>query len=326
MPDRPRVLLLPNRHKSLVVEALTDFVPWLRERAEIVAEFDTLATADLAPAEIPAADLAIVLGGDGTLLSQARVLVDHNMPLLGINFGKLGFLAEFFMEDVQKHWDHIICGSCRRSRRIMIDIDVFPADMPKWGRFNGDPTPGVEPQSAEHRRADLPEPVFSGIAMNDAVVNAGAPFRMLELELAIDPHYGHPSATTFAGDGVVISTPSGSTAYNLSAGGPIMSPGIDGLCVSALNPQTLAFRPIVYDADNETWLLLHQANEGTALVLDGQLATNLEAGQQLRITKHRSSVELIHNPELSYWNMLAHKMRWGVRPRRGQKPPLPRST
>ncbi len=310
MPIRPRVLLLPNRSKPPVVEALQTFRPWLDERAEVVADCGTDEVHASTCSEFPEADLAIVLGGDGTLLTQARVLVDLGIPMLGINFGKLGFLAEFFIDDVVKHWDHIVTGDCRRSHRIMIDVEVFPAGSAKWGLDDSRP---------------MPEPIFRGVALNDAVINAGPPFRMVELELAIEPRWGHPSATTFAGDGVVVSTPSGSTAYNLSAGGPIMSPGIDGLCVSALNPQTLAFRPIVYAASSETWMYLHEVNEGTALVLDGQLATPLQPDQQVRVTRHPTTLQLLHNPDLSYWNMLAHKMRWAVRPRRGRRATLPPS-
>ena len=311
MADRPRVLLLCNRGKPHVNAALETFVPWLSERAEVVGNFGTreltIETADT----LPETDLAIVLGGDGTLLGQARIMVERDVPILGINFGKLGFLAEFSIEDVQKHWDLIASGRARVSERIMLEVAVYPAGAPKWGGLNGNAA-----GSPDNTTDPMPEPLFTGTALNDAVINAGPPFRMVEIELIIEPQWSRQSATTFTGDGLVISTPSGSTAYNLSAGGPIISPGIDGMCVAALNPQSLAFRPIVFSGSCDCWMHLHRANPGTSLVLDGQTSTPLGVGQQVQIKKYAKTLSLVHNPELSYWSMLAHKMHWAARPRR----------
>ncbi|MEM1354577.1 MAG: NAD(+)/NADH kinase [Planctomycetota bacterium] len=307
MADRPRILLLCNYGKPQVTEALQSFLPWLEERAEVVAQVSTRdVTRDTAP-DLPGADLAFVLGGDGTLLSQARALVDRDLRMLGINFGKVGFLAEYSIETVQRHWDRLAAGHARVSERIMLDVMVYPEGTPQWGGLNG---------GGDTAGSTLPEPVFRGIALNDAVINAGPPFRMVEIELNIEPQWSRQSATTFSGDGVVVSTPSGSTAYNLSAGGPIMSPGIDGLCVSALNPQSLAFRPIVFSGQCDAWMYLHRANPGSSLVLDGQAATPLQVGQQVQVRKYARTLKLVHNPELSYWSMLSQKMHWAVRPRR----------
>lgn len=307
MVKRPRVLLLCNLGKEMVTEALQSFRPWLAERAEIVGEFATREVTPEVIDRLPQADLALVLGGDGTLLSQARVMVEHGVPILGINFGKLGFLAEFLVDEVQKHWDLIASGGARVTERIMLEVTVYPAGSPQWGGINGD---------ANRERPTMPEPVFKGTALNDAVVVAGPPYRMVEIELIIEPQWSRQSATTFTGDGVVVSTPSGSTAYNLSAGGPIISPGIDGMCVAPLNPQSLAFRPIVFSGQCDMWMHLHRANEGTALVLDGQGFIPLSVGQQIQVKKYAKTLSLIHNPELSYWTMLSHKMHWAASPRR----------
>ena len=307
MPDRPRVLLLCNTGKPHVNEALESFRPWLIQHADVVGDYATREVAQDEKFEMPEADLAIVLGGDGTLLSQARVMAEQQVPILGINFGKLGFLAEFSVEDVKQHWDLIASGKARRSERIMLDVAVYPPGAPQWGGLNG---------SNNETSASLPDPVYTGTALNDAVIVAGAPFRMVEIELIIEPQWSRQSATTFSGDGVVVSTPSGSTAYNLSAGGPIIAPGIDGMCVAPLNPQSLAFRPIVFSGQCDCWMQLHRANAGTTLVLDGQAATQLEVGMQVCVQKHEQTLSLVHNPELSYWTMLSHKMHWAARPRR----------
>jgi NAD+ kinase len=299
------MIILANHDKDQVTESLdTDLRPWLNDRGEVVAEPDIHDLERHNAHELPEADLAIVLGGDGTLLAQARSLVDQQVPLLGVNFGKVGFLAEFSIDSLKKHWSSIVCRECRQSERLLIDVDVFPAGLKRWGGASDDEV------------GELPEPVFSGVAMNDAVVNAGPPFRMIEIELAIEPDVARMSATTVAGDGIVVATPSGSTAYNLSAGGPIVSPGVGALCVSALLPHTLAFRPIVFPAHMDVWLYLHRANEGTTLVLDGQQSCSVGEHQQVRVRAHPKLLRLIQNPDLNYWKTLAHKMHWAVRPSR----------
>lgn len=308
----PRVLVLANKSKPAVVASLAHFLPWLRGRAAVLAELDTCEMCPSQAASLPDADLALVLGGDGTLLSQARLLVDRGIPLLGINFGKVGFLAEFDLDVVQRNWDRIVAGEYRASDRMMLRVDVFDPPSP------ASRVPG--PESAETPLgtwdAGLGTPVFSAVAMNDAVVNAGPPFRLIEIEVAIDPARSRTSAITFAADGVIVATPSGSTAYNLAAGGPIVSPGIDGFSLTAICPQSLAFRPVVYNSSCDTWLGLRRVNDGTTLVLDGQVSTHLVAGQQVRITRHARTLRLIHNPDFNYWRMLAHKMHWAARPRR----------
>lgn len=307
MPDRPRVLLLCNTGKPHVNDALVEFRPWLIAHADVVGDYDTRDVGPHMIDELPEADLAVVLGGDGTLLSQARVMVERGVPILGINFGKLGFLAEFSIEDVKAHWEVIASGKARVSERIMLEVAVYPEGTLQWGGANG---------HSDTEPIAMPEPIFTGTALNDAVIVAGPPFRMVEIELIIEPRWSRQSATTFTGDGIVVSTPSGSTAYNLSAGGPIIAPGIDGMCVAPLNPQSLAFRPIVFAGTADAWMHLHRAYEGTALVLDGQSVSHLSVGQQVHVKKYAKTLSLVHNPELSYWSMLAHKMHWAARPRR----------
>ena len=301
LPDHPhhRVIILANPTKPQVAKALQTLRPWLAKRSHIVAEPDirqlnrqTVGTL------LPPADLAIVLGGDGTLLSQARQLVDLNIPMLGVNFGKVGFLAEFFLQDVIDHWDAIAAGKCRISQRIMLDCQVYAQGAPEWGDSD----------------VPMPQPIFHAVAMNDAVITAGPPYRMVELELAIEPETTRSSATTIAGDGVIVATPSGSTAYNLSAGGPIVSPGLEALCISAIAPQSIAFRPIVFNASSDVWFTVLRANAGTELVLDGQESCRLEAGQQVLVKKHERTLRLVHNPSLNYWALVSKKMHWAARP------------
>lgn len=280
-----RVLLMANYDKPTVLEALRTFRPWLADRAEVVDEVDACGESPL-PTE--GVDLVIVLGGDGTLLGQARRVVDLEAPIIGVNFGKLGFLAEFSLDDLKRDWPIITDGGCRISQRVMIDATAYE--------------PGEE------------EPVFASRAMNDCVITAGPPFRMIDLELSINPA-PTGGGTNFGGDGVIIATPSGSTAYNASAGGPIIAPDVDGLVVTPICPQSLAFRSIVTHGEDRVRITLHEANVGTTLVIDGQQSHTLRPGARLHVTRYPKRLQLVTNPNTPYWQRLAKKMHWAASPR-----------
>ena len=321
--SRLRILLLANHQKPEVNDALSALRPWLKRRSSIVAELDSRETSPAVAATLPPVDLAIVLGGDGTLLAQARALAERPVPLLGVNFGKLGFMAEFSLEELRQFWPRIAAGKCQTTRRIMLDVSVGDATgNPR--RRNG---------ARASKDAAAPQPAIAGdsagtsgvassrgftcLAVNDAVITAGPPFRMIDLELVIDPANDNAFTTRFTADGVIVSTPSGSTAYNLAAGGPIVSPQVDALCITPLCPHSLSFRPIVARAEADTRVRLVRGNEGTTLVIDGQRSTFLREGQEVRVQLSDKHLELVHNPTFSYWRLLATKLRWAARPRRG---------
>ncbi len=297
---RKRLIVLANLDKSPVAGALKQLRPWLSQRAVIVAEpdFKSLA-AQGSSVELPEADLVIVLGGDGTMLAVAQHAAAANLPILGVNFGKLGFFAEFSLDDLKRHWDTIVSGACQTSQRLMLQVMVFDATAaPCWTN-----------------RLDEPHQSFRAVALNDAVITAGPPFRMIELQLAINPSPKRMTDTISTGDGLIVATPSGSTAYNISAGGPIVSPGIDAFCITPICPHSLAFRPIVINADSGVRVRVLSANEGTSLVIDGRLPVQLRCGEQVYIQRHEKPLTLVNNPDLSYWSMLAKKMHWAARPR-----------
>jgi NAD+ kinase len=282
----PRVLLIANRQKPDIEAALTEFRPWLAERAEIVAELDAY---DSGSIETENVDRAIVLGGDGTMLAQGRRLVDTDIPLVGVNFGKLGFLAPFTLAQLKESWDGLFDGTFPISHRVMIEATI------------DDQTNGLGD--------------FRSLAINDCVITAGEPFRMIELELIVNPQKPGAVGTVFAGDGVIVSTPTGSTAYNLSAGGPILAPDVDALVITPLCPQSLAFRPIVLSADDEILIKAHRTNAGTSVVLDGQITTPLAEGAMLSVGSHPSRLRVVTNPNASYWQTLVSRMHWAARPR-----------
>jgi len=284
-----RVVLIANHAKPEVTSALNDLWPWLGERATIVAEY--ACNDDDGPIEHENIDLVIVLGGDGTLLSQARRVVDLEAPIVGVNFGKLGFLTEFSPEELRELWPEIAAADAHVSPRLMLEARVFAGP-------------------------DHAEPVFTSMAMNDCVITAGAPFRMIDLELSINPDRHSEGGTTFGGDGVVISTPTGSTAYNASAGGPIIAPDVDGIVVTPICPQSLSFRAIVAHGADQMLVHLLTANPGTTLVIDGQVSHTLAAGSVLKVRSYPRRIRIVKNPRLGYWKRLARKMHWAAGPRR----------
>jgi NAD+ kinase len=304
LPTVPRVLILANLAKPLVASALESLRPWLAERSDVVAEPDIETLTRESARTLPRADLALVLGGDGTLLAQARHVVDLGIPLLGVNFGKLGFLAEFSLDDLHRNWDTIVNDGCHTSHRLMLEVRTDGRPDPTEADFAPAPFEPTEHETIE------------AVALNDVVITAGPPFRMIELEVTVDIGQPNAGGTTFSGDGVIIATPSGSTAYNLSAGGPIVSPDLDALCITPLCPHSLAFRPIVASAPSGIRVLVKAANEGTTLVVDGQLPVKLGGGQEVLIHYHPRRLILVQNPALNYWKMLAKKMHWAARPRR----------
>ncbi len=282
---KKKVLLISNLTKPAVVEALRTFRPWLEEHAEIVA--DLTGHSDQ-PVEAPGAEIAIVLGGDGTLLAQARRIVDLGLPMVGVNFGKVGFLAEFSLDQLKHHWEEILKDQCPMSRRVMLRATV---------------------------RGPGNQPAFTHLAMNDVAITAGPPFRMIRLEINVNPNRWGPSGTTFSGDGVIVATPTGSTAYNLSCGGPILAPDVDGYVISAISPYTLSFRPIVVSGQDRLTIRLQTANEGTTLVIDGQVLHPVKQGFTVEIETNPKWIQLVTNPTMGYWKTLAKKMRWAQPPR-----------
>lgn len=276
---RPRVVLLADRSRPPVAELLEEMRAGIGRWAEVVGEFDTENT----PLPDTHADLAVAVGGDGTLLSQARRLVDRAIPLIGVNIGRLGFLAEFDWDGLRQHAAVVFGPDPPVVEYMMLAATVYDAD----------------------ERA-----VHSGLAINDCVITAGHPFRMIELQVTIDGDEGPKPA----GDGMIVATPIGSTAYNVSAGGPIVDPRLDAMIVTPLAAHSLAFRPFVLCPECEVRIGAARCNEGTSLVLDGQVPMPLEAGQSVAIRRHSRKARFLVNPATSYWGILLEKMRWAAPP------------
>jgi NAD+ kinase len=268
-----------------IVPALLD---WLKQR-QIAALCDQ-ETADcvgpLCPVhsreELAArADMLLVLGGDGTLLAVGRAAGDRDVPLLPVNLGSLGFLTSVKLDELYGVLEEVQAGQHRISERIQLDTEV-------------------------HRGSAVLE---RNRALNDAVLSKATLARIIDMELSIDGRY----VCSYRADGLIIATPTGSTAYSLSAGGPIVYPTVDAFLVTPICPHSLTNRPLVIP-DSMTLELAFQASDNAAyLTLDGQVGVELQAGDRVVIRKAATRLKLVRPLRKTYFEILRNKLKWGER-------------
>lgn len=270
-----RVIVSGNQAKPHVAAVVAELLPWLRERMDIVA-LDLDMTADLSQIE---ADLAVILGGDGAILSVARRLGDNQVPAIGVNLGKFGFLAEVLPEEFRERFGDILAGHCRVSSRMMLHCVLSRGEQ----------------TLAEH------------LALNDVVVSRGALSRLVSFGLAVDGR----RATTYNGDGVIVSTPTGSTAHSLSAGGPVLDPGVEAMVVTPICPHTLTNRPVVLPAGVTIELCVESTPVDVGLTIDGQVYDPVEQGDRIVIRRASKAFQLIDLGLRTYYDTLREKLNWG---------------
>lgn len=285
-----RVALVVNSGKPEAVQAAQAIRGAIEAHATLVGQFDS---ADEQRALNGGANLAIVLGGDGTILGLARHAVEAGVAVLGINFGKLGFLAEFDADAFHRHAAQLLSG-----RGHLREVAALDARVIRSG-----------------------QEIARRVAINDVAICNGAPFRMIELGLRID-EAPIESAPRVAGDGLIVATPTGSTAYNAAAGGPILEPTLDAMVVTPIAAHSLSFRPIVVPGESRIEVVAHRINRaqghdasaGTSAVIDGQHSIAMEKGDVVRVTVNAQPLRLIVNPDRSYWQTLIRKLRWASTP------------
>ena len=224
-------------------------------------------------------DLIVVLGGDGTMISTARLTGNREILVLGINYGSLGYLTEFRIEEMYDALEAILEGNYQIDRRVMLDV--------------------------EHWRDG--EKLASGRVLNDVVINKAALARIIEIEVNFNELY----VNSFRADGLIVSTPTGSTAYNLSAGGPIVYPSMNAIVLTPICPFTLTNRPIVIKDDAEVNLILKNENEGVVLTLDGQIGYEMQSKDTVLIRKSAATFNVIQPPNRNYFDVLRNKLKWG---------------
>src|SRR5580765_5741332 len=225
------------------------------------------------------ADLIVVLGGDGTMISTARLVVDADVLVLGINYGSLGYLTDFRIEEMFPALESIIEGNYEIDRRVMLE--------------------------AEHWRGG--EKLATGRVLNDVVINKSALARIIEIEVKLNSLF----VNSFRADGLIVATPTGSTAYNLSAGGPIVYPSMNAVVLTPICPFTLTNRPIVVPDRAEIELKLIGEHKGVLLTLDGQTGIPLNSGDTVLIRKSETTFNLVQPPNRNYFDVLRNKLKWG---------------
>jgi NAD+ kinase len=248
---------------------------WLSER-EVGLVNGPVESGDPKGAEsIAGADLIVVLGGDGTMLGTARLIGDASIPVLGINHGSLGYLTDFRIEEMFPALEQVLGGEYEIDRRVMLDIE------------NG-------------REA-------SGRVLNDIVVNKAALARIIEIEVRLNGLF----VNDFRADGLIVATPTGSTAYNLSAGGPIIFPSMNAIVLTPICPFTLTNRPIVVPDTSVIELSLKSGSEDVILSLDGQTALEMRVGDSVKIRKSAVTFDLLQPANRNYFDVLRKKLQWG---------------
>ncbi len=267
-------------------KATKKLASWLEARGKkVFIDRETAAAIKMRgyePDEIPAlVEMIIVLGGDGTLLSAARLVAEAHtdVPIFGVNLGSLGFMAEVSIDELYGNLEKAIAGKLVTEERIMLTASVL-----RQGK-----------RIAQYR------------VLNDAVINKGALARMMELRISVND--GH--LTTLRADGLIVATPTGSTAYSLSAGGPIVHPTIHCFVLTPICPHTLSNRPIALPDSVVVTICLTSLSEDVSLTLDGQIGFPLEPNDVVAIKKSQFRMKLIKHPTKSYFEILRTKLKWG---------------
>jgi NAD+ kinase len=279
------IALVAKRGKGEAVDLARQLAARYRDRAFQAERHLAVATGWPVPpddaAMVARADLVIVLGGDGTMLHAARLLRGARTPILGVNLGSLGFTTEVAPEELFQRLDDVFAGRYRVDERMKLTCKVF-----------------------RDGAVALEEEV-----LNDVVLSKGALARIADHEMLIDGEY----VTTYKADGVIISTPTGSTAYSLSAGGPIVHPSMECVVVSPICSHALTQRSLVVSADRTISLGFKGGIEDVFITIDGQVGQPLQAGDRVEVRRSAFRLPLIRNTAMSYWQVLRQKLHWGER-------------
>jgi NAD+ kinase len=283
-----RIGIVANIEKEKIADHVKSLKKWLEEKGvEVFLEEEisrkVALDGGLAGNELARkSQLVVVLGGDGTMLRAARLAAGHKVPILGINMGSFGYLTEVNLNEIHSTLELIIQGKFDTEKRMMLDVSIR----------HGNAITSV------------------GSVLNDVVINRGSLSRMNELELEVNGKY----LTTYKGDGLIVSTPTGSTAYSLSAGGPIVFPGKDLIIINPICPHTLTNRPIIFSENSNLKITLWSKDKGAMLNLDGQQSYKIVSGDVVTVKRSRHTTMLVLSPYRSYGEILRSKLGWGDLP------------
>lgn len=278
--DSPlRCALMSPSHPLLSEELVDPIRKTIAKHGELVFEDLVGDQTDQLVAANP--DVVMVLGGDGSILRSARCMGANQIPVVGINLGSLGFLADIAVAKFPIAMQALVDGNCRLINHLMFDCQIY--------RDN--------------------ELVSKTLGLNETAILGGAPFSILDIDLFIDGDL----ATSYSCDGLIVSTPVGSTAHSLSAGGPIVRKNVQCFVVSAVSPHTLTVRPVVDTADRVFEIAVHKPHDSTSVVVDGQVVHQISEQDRIRVVKAEPQFTMIEVPGHSYYQTLREKLGWGGR-------------
>ena len=281
-----KIGIISKAGRTEPAEILKDFLPWLNNRGlEVFLDTETASLLKMKGSprsEMPSlVDMIVVLGGDGTMLNVARLVCERGVPILGVNLGGLGFITEVQKEEICDAMDKTLSGEYSIEDRMMLTAHI-------------------------HRHG---EKIAEYTVLNDVVINKGALARIIDLETYINKAY----VTIFKADGLIVSTPTGSTAYSLSAGGPVLYPTLDCIILTPICPHTLTNRPTVLPDDALIEIILKSASEDVFLTLDGQVGFSLRKDDVVEIKRSPFKTRLIIPFERAYFQILRTKLKWRER-------------
>jgi NAD+ kinase len=283
---KPQIVVLASVNRLRVRSELDRVIHILEKSADIQA-IDESESLDLAEQKW---DLVVVLGGDGSILSAARRMGLNQMPVIGVNLGHLGFLAALDAQELEKVWPHVCAGEYPIDRHVMLQCGIVSSA-------------GVLSTTQ--------------LALNEAAILGGPPYSMLQIDLFIDGQF----ASAYSCDGIIVSTPVGSTAHNLSAGGPILNRKLEAVVISPISPHTLTMRPVVDQADRVFEMFVRQGHESVSAVFDGRVLGDLQEGDCYRISRAPVSFQMVTVPAKNEYYTLRKKLGWGGDPRQLDNPP-----
>jgi NAD+ kinase len=278
-----RVFVLGNASRPGVSEEAERLLPFLKQQCEVVV-FDLNQEADLSNLE---ADLTLVLGGDGAILRAARQMGYHQRPVLGVNLGKLGFLADISPEELRDCFSCVLSEQFRVTQHLMFECVV-----------------------------EGPGEARTFLGLNEIALQTGPPFAMIEVDLIIDGE----TVSRYSGDGIIISTPIGSTAHSLAAGGPILGQELSAFVVTPICAHTLTNRPLVDSADKMYTIAMHRAATNTFLVIDGQELIHMTEAHRVTVRRAPVNFQLVKVPGRSPYRTLRDKLHWGTQPNYRNEP------
>ncbi len=282
-----KVGIIAKTHLTYPTEVVIDLIKWLEKKnIEVFFDNETAGAIGLESKQnrlniISMVDLLIVLGGDGTLLSIARLVAGKSVPVMGVNMGNLGFLTEITRDEIYPVLEKVLGEDFKTEERLLLDVKVIQESK----------------IIAEHK------------VLNDVVVNKGALARIVDLDVKINNQF----VTSYRSDGLIIGTPTGSTAYSLAAGGPIVYPTLHALILAPICPFNLTHRPIIIPDDVSIEVQLATDHADVHITLDGQVGLGMKYRDVIEIKRSKDSISLIKAPDKNHYEVLRKKLKWGER-------------